>query len=559
MSINDLVPNPLAQINAAAIKQGTGMSSAQQAAPSGPDVTDGKVTQQLQTLAQQAKASSVNPPPSGVQQGPSEEYVRMLQIAHNYHQVRQAVASQKLAEMNRGYAQGGFLPDPKQMMKLMKQSGMKVDTSPEGIRLATNYYTQYFGEKDPVTGESREMPKEISGMMEKAKAGSLNKKDITQFVLGGMVKNELRSDRYASYDQSQQAAIARRGNELILKATDDSTSREDKAEAIGNLAIMFPTTVGQMAKHWLDFSAATPEERQTQISIASGSMSPKEIADRRDKLVNDAQAWAPNAAIAQKYADAISQGKELPPDVQAAMAKPTPSNIASTASVLTMAVNMGIPAKMIPGMVSTFLSGGDISGFLPKQTPVELQQQFQKETLALDKIRTSAEAKQASAAADYYKSEIGFRKAETDRLDAQTKLLQEKGIGGDPETIKLLAETLDAFAKLPAKNQTPGLKALQGQLEQSFAQVLGGDLVKKPGWFGRTSTEFQSAAGLGQDVTGPEQQGAKPQSGDDNSPIVKLNPLGQQMEDTFGGAVEGVGEKVLPWLQLLNAGQQMTK
>ena len=342
-----LVSNPLFGINQAALQAAQASDSALQQgaktagqsseAPAENQFSNSKVGKDLQTLIKKSKEQqSQQGAPAGEFQGPSPQYLQMLSITHNFHAAKQTMAQQKLSEITR-QAESGWLPDPKQMIKLIKQSGMKVDTSPEGIKMAVSYFNQYYGEKDPVTGDSREMPKEISAMIEKTKSGQLNQRDVAQFVMGGMVKNDLRSARYAGLSNQQKAQLEQRQFDAIDKATDLKAPATERAAALGVAAILNPQ-IAQMSKHMLEFAEASPEGRQNQIAIASGMASPAE-QEQNAKAYSDQmfQAGVPKEAADKMgyYSSHIdpATGKhpEMPPELVAQLPRISPQTLQTTA------------------------------------------------------------------------------------------------------------------------------------------------------------------------------------------------------------------------------------
>lgn len=510
------VPNPLVGANQEALQNA--MQTDQQARQQVTDTSQRiatsaqSVTKQLQQLAQKATASGGQSNEAGQMPGPSKEYLGLLSMAHNYHETQQAVAQQRLSEMDQ-QMRAGWMPDPKQMIKLVKKSGLNVDTTPEGIRLATNYYNQYYGEKDPVTQESRgETPKEISQMMEKAQNGTLGKKDVAQFVLGGMVRHEMRSARYAALDDQQKQALEQRNAKLMDTATDDRQPHDQRMNALGNLAIMNPTTVGQMTKHWFDFAAATPEQRKDQISIASGMMSPAEIAQRADRLTETYMQAGLGPEQARDVANSIANNKPLTATQIAAMPKITPENVERTTMAMKALADVGVPGNMLSGAVTSYMAGGAqaLKGYLPSQTPQQIQEQMnqkllgiEQQKLNLEQQRVSIDSRRATAEIANLQSEADERKAMVDYREAMAK---KYGFDPDSAQAKMLMDGIRFFAS--EKNPDAGMKALQGQMEDTFAQILGGSLKRDKGWFGRAVTSFQADPGLvSHDVTGQPQKG----------------------------------------------------
>lgn len=515
-----IMQNELLGANQAALQnvmqEDAQLRAGQQPRPeAGPNVSPTAITKTLNDLSIRAAANPQDVP--GGFQGPSQDMIKMLQVTHNYHQAKQALAQQKLAEMG-NQVRFGFYPDPRQMIKLMKQSGMHADTSPEGIAAATMYYKNYYGEQDPVTGQSRgEVPKEIQDMQAKAQAGTLGKRDLARFVMGGMIKNEERGERWAAYSDAQKAALQRRGTELLDQVTSDKLTGPERSNALGNLAVLYPTTIGQMAKHWLDYSAATPEQRANQIAIASGMRSPKEIEDRADSLTNDAISWGMSPTMARQYGSAMAAGKPVPPDVLAAVPKITAATLGQDAALLKTLTDVGIPGSKIYEAVSAYKMGGTaaLKGFLPSQTPQEIQQNFQKQMLELDKRYKEGMLGLEGRRVALMEKEEGALTAEREASAAQRKAMAEKyGIAPDSEQAKLLVDMVHIFSGI--KNPDAGIKALMTQTENALAPQLGGQLVRKPGWFWREVTEFQPNPELvPNDVIGAPPEGT-PQRGPDN-------------------------------------------
>lgn len=527
-----IMQNELESLNAEALRNAQQVdtqlrdkAAPQQQAPQ-VDVSPNAVTKQLNSLAQKAQANPQDVP--GGFSGPSPDMIKMLQLSHNYHQVKQATAQQKLVEMG-NQVRMGFAPDVKQMMKYMKQSGLKVDTTPEGIALATNYYKNYYGEQDPVTGQSRgEMPKEIQMMQEKAQAGQLSRKDLTQFVMGGMIRNDMRSQRFAAYNDTQKAAIERTGNELLEKFVDDKIPPDQRSETMGKLGLLFPN-IGQMADHWLKYEAATPEQRANQVAIASGAMTPKELAARSDNLFQTYMEAGLGPDLARQAADAAANNKPMPASVMAAMPKITPTNVAMTTQAMKALSDIGIPGNMLEGALTAYLAKGSegLKGFLPPKTPVQIQQDFQQKMLGLEERRTAAtemearaSAQRAQTAENMSESEIQLRQAEADRAN---RMAAKLGIDPDSKEATMLIDGIKFFAGI--KNPTPGMKLLQQQMEDSLAQALGGSIKRDKGWFGRSVTEWQAGtqdtkdSGLA-DVIGSAQKGT-PQAA---NPAQSSNP-----------------------------------
>lgn len=515
MPVDQLLPNPLAQMNRQALDQVQQQEQSfkpvvRPADTSGPGLTD-----QIKQLSQKAAANPRDVP--GAFQGPSQDMIKVLGIMQNYHEVKRATAQQKLAEVS-NQARAGFMPDPKYMTKLMKQAGMHVDTSPEGIAAATNYFNQYYGENDPVTGASRgETPKEIQAMIEKANAGSLNKKDLTNFVMQGMIRNDLRAERYAAYNDVQKAALQNRGLDLLNSFTDDTLPPDKRADTLGKLAVLFPDTIGQMAKHWLDYTAATPEQRANQVAIASGMSSPKEIIARADNLTNDAISWGMSPDLARQYGDAVANGKAVPAAVQAAMPTVTSATLQTDAALLKSLVEAGIPGNMLPNALAAYKMKGmaGITNMLPQQTPVQIQQDLQKRMADLEQQRVGLEERRVKV----LEGEQGALNAERMAAAAQREALAKRGIiAGDDAATKTLTDMIGVFSKI--KNPDANVKALMDATEKALAPMLGGQLVTKPGWFSN-EVAFQANQGLANnDVTGPEQKGAPPKESkfSDNTP-----------------------------------------
>ena len=87
--------------------------------------------------------------------------------------------------------------------------------------------------------------------------------------------------------------------------------------------------------------------------------------------------------VAQLWREAVAQGKPTPPEVLAALPKMTPQNITQQASALTTLINAGVTGDKLATGIAQFIAGGApaIKDLLPKDTPVQIQQQYQASML----------------------------------------------------------------------------------------------------------------------------------------------------------------------------------
>src|SRR3569833_446793 len=104
--------------------------------------------------------------------------------------------------------------------------------------------------------------------------GSSVRKTSLTSSLGGMVRNEIRSARYAALDDQQKTALMHRGTKMQDVASDPTKSPAERGMALGSLAAMFPQTWGQMSAHMRDWAAESPEGRQMIMALGRGEKTP---------------------------------------------------------------------------------------------------------------------------------------------------------------------------------------------------------------------------------------------------------------------------------------------
>jgi hypothetical protein len=466
--------------------------------------------QQAQQQQQMQAAQTSRADQSGSMPQPPPEYIRSLIAIGNMHQAKQAMAQQKIGEYDR--LQGaGISVAPKAIQKAYKQAGIPVDTSPEGIKTAIAYYQQYQSEKDPNTGIQQELPKENALMLEKAKNGTLNQKDMASFATGAMIRHEMRSARWQHYDETQKELVQRQLTEEQHKLFSDDTSPEQKGVAFARLQAGIKGFGEGMSQDDKAMLYGGPEARQFVLGKMKGAEPPQELHARADRLYEANIAAGMGAGNARKAADAQAAGEPLPAGVQ--LPDITPQNLSMTMQNAAFALQLGLSGESLSNFVHTSLTGGLDAAMqtLPKgfQTLSQQQLQLEKDRLKTEQQRTGIEAGQL---------QVSEYDATTRRLGVQASVEEREaeaahlGLSLKNERDKNLLDQFAVIEKL--KDQGKLTKELETQFMEAFASSAGMKVEQVQGLFG-SYVDFKpgdanTSGAAGKSRTKPENESFSP-------------------------------------------------
>jgi len=178
--------------------------------------------------------------------------------------------------------------------------------------------------------------------------------------------------------------------------------------------------------------------------------------------------------------------------------------------------------------IAQFIAGGApaIKDLLPKDTPVQIQQQYQASMLKLEERSTAAHettaraelirANVAQQEESALSSERQAQAASQEALAAERKALAEKyNITASEEDMKGLTDLLHAFATI--KSPDARTKSLMQAAEDSYAVKFNLQKQTK-GWFSNEVSYVAQQGIVPSSVTGPTQGGTAPSESNEQSP-----------------------------------------